>query len=313
MRSYCLSIHAGYRCQHAGACCTAGWSIPIETAAASVLRTRGVLGEQTLEREEDASGSRVELLRKTASGACACYDRNDGLCGIHRDAGPDLLPVACRNFPRIALHDVRGTFVTLSHFCPTAAGLLVSAGPIAIVEAPAALTLDGGIEGLDARAVLPPLLRSGMLMDMEGYDRWQQEGVAVFNGSGTAAEGLRIVADATRDVCAWSPDCGPLVERVATAFSQARASARQDVGATARPLEHALKAFLAAHLFASWAAYQNGGLMAIVREIELALTLAGSGHDRPDSFIAAVRRADLRLRHTEDHVGSRTLSSLRRR
>ena len=28
--AYCLSIHARYPCAHSGACCTAGWPIPVE-------------------------------------------------------------------------------------------------------------------------------------------------------------------------------------------------------------------------------------------------------------------------------------------
>src|SRR5262245_18687256 len=30
MPIYALSIHAGYACQRSGACCKAGWSIPVE-------------------------------------------------------------------------------------------------------------------------------------------------------------------------------------------------------------------------------------------------------------------------------------------
>ena len=40
----------------------------------------------------------------------------------------------------MVLHDPRGTFISLSHFCPTAAGMLFDDGPpVAIVDAPAAL------------------------------------------------------------------------------------------------------------------------------------------------------------------------------
>jgi len=70
-------------------------------------------------------------------------------------------------FPRIVLHDARGTFISLSHFCPTAASLLFeSTGEAVIVQAPAALSDIGELDGLDARHVWPPLLRPNMLMDL---------------------------------------------------------------------------------------------------------------------------------------------------
>ena len=66
-------------------------------------------------------------------------------------------------FPRVVLHDGRGTFISLSHFCPTAAATAVRAGdswPLAgIVDAPPALADVGALDGLDARDAWPPLLR----------------------------------------------------------------------------------------------------------------------------------------------------------
>src|SRR5215204_5054161 len=159
MRAYCLSVHATYRCAHAGACCTAGWPIPIEPeklrAVWGLARTAGTPDDD-------------RFVPVAADGGCVFFDRADGrLCAIQRDAGVALMPDACRNFPRVTLRDARGIFITLSHFCPTAARLLLTSRDIAIVEAPPSLSLDGGAEGLDATAVMPPLLRRGMLMDLD--------------------------------------------------------------------------------------------------------------------------------------------------
>jgi Fe-S-cluster containining protein len=309
MSAYCLNIHARYQCQHAGACCTAGWTIPIETTSAHALRRRGLLKNETHTADEDGG---TIALRKTPDGACVFYDtQHDGLCAIHRDAGPLLMPSACRNFPRVAVRDPRGIFITLSHFCPTVAGLLLSADSIAIVEAPPSLSLDGGVEGLDATGVMPPLLRPGMLMDWEGYDRWEREGIAVLSERGYSARvALRIIASATREIQRWSPGEATLASRVTQTFEQTRSALVVDRASEPEPLERPRKAFLASHLFASWAAYQRD-LGAVVAQLEHALSLVATTVTDEQSFIAAVRDADWRLRHQGEHVRSRSLSPLR--
>ena len=50
------------------------------------------------------------------------------LCAIQRQMGHDQLPSACRHFPRVVVLDPRGTFITLSHVCPTAARMLIAGG-----------------------------------------------------------------------------------------------------------------------------------------------------------------------------------------
>jgi hypothetical protein len=122
---WCLDFHAPYRCRHAGACCRAGWTIPFEDGTVAA---------------------------RDAGGACTFLDGRARRCSIQRARGLQALPLTCRMFPRIVLHDARGTFVSLSHFCPTAASLLFdAAGEAAIVEAPPALVDVGALDGLDAR------------------------------------------------------------------------------------------------------------------------------------------------------------------
>jgi len=338
MRASCLSVHARYKCAHSGACCTAGWPIQVDDRIVAGLRARRMIDAHTIASADDGGAT---ILGTAADGACVFYDRDHGrLCAIHKDAGPALLPTACRNFPRIALRDPRGLFVTLSHFCPTAAALLLDTGAIAIVDAPGSITLDGTVEGLDATGVMPPLLRPGMLMDLEGYDAWEREGIAVLNDARySAAEALAIIAAATADACRWNPGRDPLAAWISRSFAaradplpvalrlrsghpeqMSRAEAGNHTsgelaGHPARPyFDRSTKAFLAAHLFASWAAYQGGGLSAIVEELEVALALVGAAlrdSREPNDFIEAVRTVDHRLRHHQDHVRTRPLPSLR--
>src|ERR1051325_9650810 len=110
--AWCLSFHAAYRCRHAGACCRAEWEIPFEDGSVAA---------------------------RTIDGSCTFFDRTTNLCAIHHTCGHDALPLTCQMFPRRVLHDVRGTFISLSHVCPTAAALLFDEdGHAAIVDAPAA-------------------------------------------------------------------------------------------------------------------------------------------------------------------------------
>lgn len=218
--AWCLSLHAAYRCQHAGACCTAGWPIPAEPAVVQAIRLhfgrRADAAVDTTSHDEH-----LPLVGVTSGGACLFYDGPNGrLCAIHRDIGEPYLPSACRHFPRVVLRDLRGTFVTLSHFCPTAAALLFAAPAPRVVPAPATLTLAGMAEGLDATIALPPLLREGMLTDLEGYGTWERSCLMLVVEAGDGADdALRRISDATRVVSRWSPADGALSECVRRAFA----------------------------------------------------------------------------------------------
>lgn len=252
-------------------------------------------------RDRSAPGSTALLtLATTTSGACVFYDTDrDRLCRIQRDAGVELMPAACRNFPRVTLRDRRGVFVTLSHFCPTAARLLLNADDIRAIPAPSSISLDGAVEGLDATGVLPPLLRPGMLADLDGYSAWEREGLAVLNDREySAPAAVQVIGAATVDACGWSPGDESLATWVTKAFERARTIGNPDPRAERSAFDRPIKAFLAAHLFASWAGYQRGGLAAVVQSLEAALALVGERIADEETFIAAVRSADLQLRHS---------------
>jgi hypothetical protein len=290
-RVRCLNVHAPYVCAHAGACCEAGWTIPVEDGLVAPLRTIGI----------DIGAERIAPVR--SDGSCAFFERQAGrLCTIQRRGGAALLPSMCRHFPRVVVNDPRGASVTLSHFCPTAAGLLFTAPHLTIVDAPSSLALNGSLDGLDATGVLPPLLTTDVLTDWDGYSAWEARAVALFDGEHVqperAVEALAIATDAS---CRWRPGSQSLSEAVHHAF--ARSQPVVDLGDTERwgSFGRTVNAFLAAHAFASWTAYEPDGLRAIPVAVAKALsTLTRNLDDRPltrETLTEAIRATDLQLRH----------------
>ena len=137
-------------------------------------------------------------------------------CAIHRAAGQNAKPLACRHFPRVSLQDARGISVSLSRFCLTAAELLFDpAMPLEIVEAPPAFPSGDTYDGLNAVDALPPLVAPGMLMDLEAYDTWEHHMLAVLARSSSPDAALdRLALDVER-LRAWRPAHGPLVATIA--------------------------------------------------------------------------------------------------
>ncbi len=308
MSPYCLDFHAKWRCRHAGACCRAAWSIPIEGPAFERVRLhfRERRGAPFITGGPLPEGA-AALLARRADGACVFYD--NPLCAIHHELGSQLLPVACRQFPRIALHDPRGTFISLSHFCPTAARLLLDGGGFDVVGAPAPLCSPAPLEGLDALQAFPPLLNARVLTDLEGYTRWERESLQILASESLSAEhALDRIEAGTRLVVEWRPDCGPLTRAVANAFANLAGppqiwSAGEDerrfglaCAAVPRGLERpvpqvgvdpenpaalerwpqfaaAARRFVAAHLFGNWIAYHARSLLTIVEALKICLSV----------------------------------------
>ena len=141
MKFFWLNFHLPYSCRHSGACCKAGWPIPVEPERAVLIRK----GEWL-----DEGG----VLPRNESGACVFHDRH---CTVYEHR-----PLSCVHFPYVCMIDPRGVHVTLSHYCPTAAALLFEhEGPIEVVEGPSPVPLLEIPEGLDARESLPPLVPAG--------------------------------------------------------------------------------------------------------------------------------------------------------
>jgi hypothetical protein len=243
MKTFWLSMHRRYACRHSGACCSAGWPIPIEQQRAQAVLNAGTTAEDVWlvphpEAPADIAG--VLALRdghcifhrgapapSAAPSAPAVFapiapevPALEHGCAIQSALGPAAMPSACEHFPRQVLLDARGVFVTLSHYCPTAASLLFECtGGIDIVEGPPAVG-TGHPEGLDARDTLPPLLTPDVLMDLDGYTAWERHMVRCFAGRESIASGQRpeqALARLTRDAAIlsrWRPGVGSLVAAI---------------------------------------------------------------------------------------------------
>ena len=223
-----------------------------------------------------------------------------------------MLPSTCRHFPRLAVRDGRGTFITLTHYCPTAAASLFRDDvPIEIVESPAAFPdaeYDGLVIGADD---WPPLLRPQMLTDLDGYSCWERHMVSRCADTALTPDG--VIATLRRDAVLarrLRPAAGESLAAVVAAlpadgidanaalFLQDSLLRYHEVMSAVpdewrpHPDEHDLesaftrhvrphwhqwhppiKRYLAAKAFASWTAYQGQGLLTIVRSLEAALAL----------------------------------------
>lgn len=321
-----LSTHASYRCANSGACCTSNWPIPVEADRLAHMQA-ALAGGQLAARDGIAepllflpgAPRDTPALLAAADHRCAFYDGRPGhrSCRVHHTLGHDALPLACRQFPRVVVHDPRGASVTLSHYCPTAAAMLdVNVRVDILADAPA-FPRTGEYVGLDATDALPPLLRAGVLMDWESWWECERLGVELIgNSADSPGQTLARLADAIAQAQSWSPDAADsLVGHVRRSFALAmpaphrlhahdelleRLDARTPAGLSA-PLHSSASSsvparvanrFLAAHAFANWAVHGRGGLDDWLRSIETAHALLAAG--------AGVRGADLRLRHLAD-------------
>lgn len=233
---YSLNFQADYACGRSGACCSAGWDIPVEADVArnieaalqaGSLRTAGGSGSEVaaLVRTPPAPDGAVAVLGKDGCGRCVFLDDRDGRhCLVHRRLGHESLPAACREFPRVSLLDARGIHVTLSHFCPTAAALLLRSdvGSTEIVANAPRFLSRTGYEGFDATATIPPLVRPGVAFDNQSYSRWEAWQVAVLGIDDLGAEqALGIIARAAEALRSWTPAHGPLFDTIERAVAEA--------------------------------------------------------------------------------------------
>lgn len=291
----CLSFHAGYRCRHSGECCRAGWDIEVEPHVVEAVRTGRILPvvSTPVAFEPLAEGGALAPAR-TATGDCGFH--HDNRCSLHECGSEAMLPSACRHFPRVFLRDARGDLLTLSHFCPTAASLLFEPGSVEVVEAPPPLALAEPLEGLDARDVLPPLVRPGLLADMDGYDAWERAVIRTFIEARSAEDALATIDAATERVRQWTPPAGPLADAVRDSFglpsvlagasplSRPFSIVRELTGphplmevpatfaadweriadAAGQIAREPLARYMAASTFGNWIAYRGEGLRSIV-------------------------------------------------
>ena len=316
-----LSIHADYRCRHSGKCCTLDWDVPLElpvyrSLAEAVTAGRlkvasSAAGLEPFVVDPDLPEDAAAVFQRTDDGTCVFFDRQSHLCLVHRDLGEPALAATCRYFPRVAVRDARGTFVNLSHFCPTAASMLFRTDlPLGIVAAPSAFP-DANYGGLTVgRDDYPPLLHPRMLMDLDGYAAWEAHMVArsvdvslrpetvlptLARDAGRLARGrpgaqtLRAAVESLPAECVDAPAAATLDEsrllqqQCLRAVPPELSPDADDEGldeAFARdvaPHWHTAHApvarYIAAKAFASWTAYQGRGVRTIVHGIAAAVAL----------------------------------------
>jgi hypothetical protein len=212
----------------------------------------------------------------------------------------------------VLLQDHRGTLISLSHYCPTAAELVLAALPDAVrmVPAPPGL-VNGAHEGFDATGALPPLLRPGLLMDLDAYAEWERLAMETLARREDEVEmALAAIDAATREIEQWRPGRGIMREVVERAFDRVSAdrfgrSARDwqrvrlayaSVPAGLTPpvlplrieegwlrvsdwwgtFDAAVRRYLAAKLFGNWIAYSGQGLRTIVEWLRVCLAVLES-------------------------------------
>lgn len=320
VRVYALAFHADYRCHNSGACCTASWDVPVELPIYKSLSeavSNGTLraadssaGIHPFIVESDLPDRAAAMLERDDDGRCVFYAGESKRCIVHRDVGEAALPATCRHFPRISVQDSRGTFVSLSHFCPTAASMLFRDVPVDIVMKPAAFPAadyDGLVVTTDD---LPPMLTPRMLMDLDGYTAWERHVVTRF--AETHRRPSSVIATLWRDaqlLMEWRPGSISIAAAVSR-LPHEYVDLQEDTGLSGSLRRHAevlaavpddlkppadverleaalhvyvspawgafhapINRYLAAKAFASWTAYQGRGIRTIVRGIEAALAL----------------------------------------
>jgi hypothetical protein len=282
-----------------------------EAMAAGLLQVSADAGSRRpFVVEPDMPDDVGAMFAVTDEGRCVFFDRSDRLCMVHRDLGEEALPMTCRHFPRLAVVDRRGTFITLSNFCPTAASMLFRDIPIHVVEHPPAFP-PSDYEGLIVEDdAFPPLLTPSMLMDLEGYSAWEQHMVAACaDVERTPDETLATLMRDARRLGRWRPGPqtlaaaiaglpGDIVRAATPATLETSLRLHREVVAAMpedlRPdsdeadldesyrshvrkvqsdLQAPINRYLAGKAFASWSAYQGRGVATIVRGLEAALAV----------------------------------------
>ncbi len=311
-RHFWLSMHLGYRCRDSGACCSSGWPIPMERDRARLVAAdvaSGRVAPVVTPWLTEAPGAPPEV-----AGTLAI--QHDGHCVFHRPPGRmgaprgcvihARRPASCEHFPYVCATDPRGVRVTLSHYCPTAAALLVAwEGPVTIVEGPPVLA-DGRLpEGLDARESLPPLAAGGRrLMDWEEVTAWERAGLE---------RTAMLAQEMTRpDVALFEIARAAVVPPLSWPHAPeglARGWEARIVPAWPR-LSAVAGRYLASKLFASWALYRGAGLPDVLRAVDIARAVLGVEAVRAcldaertlDTALLerAIRRSDLLLVHYAD-------------
>lgn len=339
-----LSFHANYKCENTGVCCSSGWEIAVETDVEVHLTTLLASAPGHLPNGPDGfrpmtdppAGCGSSLRRLGSTGACWFRDDPGRACAVHRSHGQEVLPSACRQFPRVCVLEPGVVSVSLSNYCPTSAGLLF--GPstdFRVVTDPGAFPGDWPFEGLDARDAYPPFLRPGVLLGFDGLRAFEDRAVAVLARE-PLGRSLAILETAVEDARSWKVEAGPLCELLSSTFAREAGKTQEktepratdpravllsavtdgttpnaelpDFRAAPTPVsalaDLALRKYLASRLIAAWITFQGDDLRQVVRYLRLCLDTvflfeSARSPGEPDAirWKEAIRSTDLWILH----------------
>ena len=311
-RSAALSIHADYRCRHSGALLHRRLGRAGGAARLPVARARRAnRGACTRRPQSGGTAIRSSSSPTFPTTRRAMLERNRRrrvrvlrarVAAVHRAPGPR----ARRRCPPPAGTSRAWPCTTpaarssrLSHFCPTAASMLFRDDvPLTIVSQPPAFP-PADYEGLIVTAGdLPPLLRPGVLMDLDAYAALGAHMVRRCAGADDAGVGVGDAGARRRACCAGGRRTDRRCARCRRCAADALVRGRGARHAGREPAGHAeamaavpddlrpdagrstgsttafarlrapawgdlvapLRHYLAAKAFASWTAYQGRGL-----------------------------------------------------
>jgi Fe-S-cluster containining protein len=90
MRVLALNIHAGFECRHSGACCTAGWPIPVESDALGRIHSAAASLRPALRLSGPLPDGAAAVIAPLPGGACPFFEPDAGRrCAIQRRLGHD--------------------------------------------------------------------------------------------------------------------------------------------------------------------------------------------------------------------------------
>ena len=243
---FALNLHAGFACRRSGACCTAGWPIPVEAAAAAGIRAHAIVPGTALSTAGQLPEGAAAVLVPMPGGACPAFDRAGGsLCQVQKRLGHGGLPASCRHFPRVALLESDATRVTLSHFCPTAAWTLfrTDISRLDIVPDAAGIADRSEHDGYDARHTIPPLLRPGVAMDAAACRLWERYVIGALDADGVGPEtALAAIARTAGTIRGWTAGRVTLEDHAAQATAAAASERCPETGWD-MSLENALRLY----------------------------------------------------------------------
>ena len=149
-------------------------------------------------------------------------------CGLHAWGGADAKPVACRQFPWIAVHDPRGTFASLSHVVQRRriGSSIRRCWCWRRYRAP-----RRRFDGLDVRRSLPPALSPRRLLDWDALSAWEAQALDACARNDAPEDVLQDLLALRTHARRWTTTQGPLAAWIASWTPDAPPSA----AATWRP------------------------------------------------------------------------------